>query len=168
MRGIRSALVIALVIALAAPALAWSQAAPKPSETELKATLEIMESNVSRISQSLESERWSANISLWRMRLGRMGSLQKADLGWMRASLDSIHTIVAQIRNPDERQRWEANRDLWQATLDHAGTPSGADASAMRATFTEMNANVAKITAPGESERWMANCDLWKAVLGVK
>ena len=155
-----------LTIALAAPAVAWSQS--KDARATSASHLETMQVNVGRISPSLEHDRWSENVILWETRLDHRGKLDPTVLANMHHSLDRIAAIVAQLVGPEEKERWEANRDMWTAYLDAGGAPSRETLATMRETWMTMNANVARITAPGEKERWTANVELWKGVIGVK
>ena len=156
-----------LTLALAAPAFVPAQTTRQLAQQDPKALLQIMRTNVDRISPSLEWQRWTDNILLWEGRLARDGAFEPAELDRLRASLRSIANIVAQLVGPEERGRWELNRDLWSAMLRQNGTPSEASLREMRAMLRAMQANVAKIAAMGELERWQANCNLWKAALGA-
>lgn len=154
-----------LVLAVAAPTLAWSQGTSQPAGAAMQAAFDSMQANVATIAVPHEKERWQANVALWQVRLGHMGKLEKADLGTMQASFDLMKANVAKITAPAEKERWLANRDLWQLALHQTGKMSSADMKRMQAGFETMRANVARISAPAERGRWQANRDLWKGMI---
>jgi len=156
---------IVLASAVTAVAIVWPHAGSAQAGPELKNKFETMQSNVSRISASLENDRWSANVALWRMRLDHVGRLERSEIATMRDTVATIAAIIAQIRNPEEKERWQLNHDLWTTLLGQAGAPSRTAEGTMMAALKELEANVGRITAPGEMERWEANCGLWKAMI---
>jgi len=178
-----------IVAALFVPAAAMTQTAP-PATPSIKARLDLMESNVARITVAGEKERWNANVSMWKIVFAKPGNLSTADIQLLESSMQTIRANVANLARSAERERWQANIRLWQAFLHGrtmpAGNPSampccaqpGMPMSSMPASmpmsgarpaadaaYGRMKLNVARITDSAEKERWSANCDLWEAVL---
>jgi hypothetical protein len=181
-----------IVSALFLPAAAMTQVAP-PLSPSIKARLDLMESNVARISVAGEKERWNANVSMWKIVFGKSGNLPTADVQLLESSLQTIRGNVARVASPAERERWQANIRLWQAFIHGRLSQSGQPAAAMPcgapaempmsgmremasmpmpgarlvtdAAFGRMKLNVARISESAERERWSANSDLWEAVL---
>jgi len=180
-----------IVAALFIPAAAMTQVAP-PASSSVKARLDLMESNVARISVAGEKERWNANVSMWKIVFGKPGNLSTADVQLLQSSLQTIRANVANVARSAERERWQTNIRLWQAfihgRLSQAGQPAAAMPCAQPgmpmsgmpgmasmpmpgvrmmtdAAYGRMKLNVARIAEPAEKERWSANSDLWEAVL---
>jgi len=181
-----------IVASLLIPAAAMTQIAP-PVSPSIKARLDLMESNVARISVTGEKERWNANVSMWKIVFGKPGNLPAADVQLLESSLQTIRGNVAKVASPAERERWRANIRLWQAFIRGrlsqpgqlaAAMPCAAEAgmpmSGMRgmasmpmpgarfvtdAAFGRMTLNVARISESAERERWLANAGLWETVL---
>jgi hypothetical protein len=180
-----------MVSALLIPAAAMTQVAP-PATPSIKARLDLMESNVARISVPAEKERWNANLSMWKIVFAKPGSLPAADVQLLESSLQTIRGNVAKVASRAERERWQANIRLWQMFVHMRLSQSEQPAAAMPcmaeagmpmsgmqgmlsmapgvrlaadAAYGRMKLNVARISEPGERERWSANSDLWEAVL---
>jgi hypothetical protein len=178
--------------ALFMPAAAMTQVAP-PATPSIKARLDLMESNVARISVAGERERWNANVSMWKIVFGKPGNLSTADVQLLESSLKTIRSNVANVAHSAERERWQTNIRLWQAFIHRRVSQAGQPAAAMPcgaqagmpmsgmqgmasmpmpgarlmtdAAYGRMKLNVARIAEPAEKERWSANSDLWEAVL---
>lgn len=178
-----------VIAAVFTPALAMAQVAP-PATPGTKAVLEQMQTNVSHITAPGETERWNANLAMWKVVFAKPGKLASTDISALRASLQTMRANVSGITRSAEKERWMANVRLWQAFVGGkamAGMPqmtmpccggampmaakpmAGMPATGMQpgtdAAFGRMTLNVAKITEPAEKERWQANCDLWTAIL---
>jgi hypothetical protein len=157
---IRSRFLIVAACLVAATS-AYAQSQPRKPKADTKALLATMGANVSRISPSLEHDRWDANVRLWEVYLTKPSPLSTESMQGMRVEYQTIVRIVAQLVGPDERERWVLNRDLWEMMLDANCTPPAATMEKMRPMLKAMAANLARIDAPGEKERWTANYELW-------
>jgi hypothetical protein len=83
----------------------------------LKDTLQIMEGNVSHITQASERERWDDNLQLWRRLIARYDDPRIIGLAEVDHALGEMDANVCCIAEPHEHERWQANHDLWQLLI---------------------------------------------------
>ena len=56
-----------LVLAVAAPTLAWSQGPSQSAGAAMQAAFDSMQANVATITVPPEKERWQANLAMWQV-----------------------------------------------------------------------------------------------------
>ena len=154
---------IVAAVASAAPIVASAQATPR-QPAQASALVEQMKTNVAKIAEPTEKDRWQANLELWQLKTGLTGAATKADLDRMNLLVDRVSANVAKITAPAEKGRWQANLDMWKMVA-RADKMSKADVAKAKTLFDAMKDNVAKISDPNEKDRWQANRDLWRAQL---
>ena len=156
---------VALALAVSLPALASAQGTAKPVPPGMKASYVAMQTNVARITEVAEKDRWQSNVTMWGVRLGHMGKLTPGEVSKVEMALVPMIDNVSRITDPAEKERWQANVDLWQAMENAGDKVSVADRQKMKQRLATMIANVAKIKEAGEKGRWVANRDLWQTML---
>ena len=146
----------------ATPICLSAEATPaRPAQTTT-ALVERIKTNVAKITEPTEKDRWEANLELWQLKSGLTAAATKADLDRMKVLVDRISANVARITTPAEKERWQANLDMWKIVSKYADKLPKDDVAKVKASFERMKTNVARIPNPQERERWEANRDLWR------
>ena len=158
-------LIVAAVLSTAPVMTSAQVPPPKAAQATTKAVVERMKTNVAKIAEPSEKDRWQANLELWQLETALTGAATTADLDRMKPLVDRIAANVAKITQPAEKERWQANLDLWTIASRSAAKVPNDDRAKLTAAFERMKANVAKIADPAEKDRWEANRELWRTQL---